>query len=159
MLGNNNKELCSIYDAEQGIIEDSECYQLLQRFPKGGMPDQANYIFAGSLAEPLNPFLISDLVDAEGVKLEGDAFVLAVGKELATDGREHGILGDKNDIISLSHHPVWKLWQKQYADDNRAAFEADYLAVRERFSALPAYSETITFQQAADWLLAGIKSI
>ena len=159
MLGNNNKELCSIYDAEQGIIENSECWQLLQRFPRGGMPDQANYIFAGSLDEPLNPFLISNLVDAEGLKLEGDAFVLAAGKELSKDGREHGILGDKNDIITLSHHPIWKLWQKHYDEDNRAAFEADYLAVRERFPALPEYSETITFQQAADWLRAGIQSL
>jgi len=159
MLGNTGRELCSIYDAEQGIIEESECWQLLQRFPKGGMPDQANYIFAGSLDEPVNPFLISNLVDAEGVKLEGDAFVLAVGKELAKDGRAHGILGDKNDIVSLSKSPIWRLWQKQYDADNRAAFEADYLAVRERFPALPEYSETTTFQQAADWLKSGIKSI
>ena len=159
MLGNNNKELCSIYDAEQGIIENSECWQLLQRFPKGGMPDQANYIFAGSLEEPINPFLISELVDEEGLKLEGDAFVLAVGKELSKDGRTHGILGDKNDIISLSKSPIWLIWQKHYDDDNRAAFEADYLAVKAIFPALPEYNESITFEQAANFLLAGMKTL
>ena len=157
MLGKNSKELCSIYEASQGLVENSECWQMLQRFPNGGMPDQANYIFAGSPNAPVNPFLISDLVDEEGVKLEGDAFVLAVGKELAGEDRSRGLLGDKQDIITLSHSPIWKLWQSQYDEESRAAFEADYLAVREKLPALPEYSENITFQQAADWLRAGIQ--
>ena len=152
-------KLCSIYSAEFAEVEGSELSRLLEKFPQAGKPDDTNFIIPSSLDDCLNPFIIGEQLDEEGEKLTGVALVLAVGKELVKEGRNWAILGEYQEIITLSNHPIWKLWQKQYTDENRVAFETDYLAVRELFPALPEYSETITFQQAADWLRAGIKSI
>ena len=157
MIGNTGKKLCSIYSAEFAEVEGSELWRLLQVFPQAGMPDDTNYIIPSSLDDCVNPFLISDLVDAEGLNLEGSALVLAVGKELAKDDRDWAILGEYQQIVTLSSDPIWKLWQKKYEEEDRAAFEADYLKVREIFTALPEYNANITFQQAADWLLAGMR--
>jgi len=155
----------SIYrvtDADAEVVEGqelTEAQRMKQRFPNAGHKNSGNYIFAGFLADAINPFNVGDLVNAEGEKLTGDALVLEVGKEMAKDVRDRAIHLSKADAVAMAKSPIWRLWTKDYDAADRTAFEADYLAAKALFPALPAYTVTITYQQAADWLLAGIKSI
>ena len=148
----------SIYRISDTLIEGHEANDMLARFPQAGDRQSSNYIFVDSHPNAVNPFIVGDLVDGEGEKLTGEALVLEVGKELAKDVRERAIHLTKSEAIELAKSPIWRLWTKEYGED-REAFEADYLAVKIIFPALPTYNETITYQQAADNLLLGIKSL
>ena len=148
----------SIYRVSDSLIEGNEAYDMLQRFPKAGDHHSLNYLFASTHPNAVNPFIVGDLVDEEGEKLTGDALVLEVGKELVREPRDSAIHLTKAEATSLSHSPIWRLWTKEY-DDNRGAFETDYLAVKAMFPSLPDYTENTTYHQAADWLRAGIESL
>ena len=148
----------SMYRVSDSLIEGHEAYDMLQRFPKAGDHQSLNYLFASTHPDAVNPFVVGDLVDAEGEKLTGDALVLEVGKELVREPRDRAIHLTKSEASSMAKSPIWRLWTKEY-DDDRAAFEADYLAVKAMFPALPEFTENTTYQQAADWLRAGIELI
>ncbi len=159
MLGKNSQQqYWSIYREGLELIEGTEAHQMSLRFSNAGTHNSNNTIYVGSVENPVNPFMVDELVDAEGLPLEPDLMVLEVAKELAKDDREYGILLTRQQAVVLSDFPIWRLWTKEYGE-NRPAFEADYLAVKAQFPALPDYTDSTTYQQAADWLLAGIKSI
>jgi len=148
----------SIYSLSKTLIEGTEAAQMREWYPDAGDKNSNNVIFVGTHPTAVNPYIVGDLIDAEGEKLSGDALVLEVAKELAGEARERAIHLTKAEAVRLAKSPLWRLWTKDYGE-NRPAFEADYLAVKAQFPALPDYTESTTYQQAADWLLAGIKSI
>ena len=148
----------SMYRVSDSEIEGTEAYDMLQRFPKAGDHQSLNFIFVSTHPDTVNPFVVGDLVDGEGEKLTGDALVLEVGKELVREPRDRAIHLTKSEASSMAKSPIWRLWTKEYGDDVDA-FKADYLAVKVMFPALPAYTNGLTYQQAADMLRTGIESI
>ncbi len=153
----------SIYHKEQTEIEGSEAWEMLQRFPNAGDHGSDNLIFVGTPNSPVNPILLSDLLDLEGTPISGDALAWTVAQFMGAEDRSLGIFGTKAQLSGLHKHPAWRVWCGNY--ENRPDFEADwnYVAAmvartKPEFSDLwPAYSEEITYTNARVVMLAAIR--
>lgn len=100
---------------------------LLAAHPKRACHDDINLVFVENYPEAVNPILVSDMVDEEGVQLEGDDLIAAIASELFADDRTRGIQGTKGQLSQLHKSPQWRLWCGKYED--KADLEKDHEAV------------------------------
>lgn len=120
------KHLWSIYLAPSEVVEGTEVFDMLQRFPTPANHDATNYIFVATHPGAVNPITVSDF-EYEDI----DQLVALIAKELFATDRSRAIHLSKSEASMLHKHPAWKLWCGNYTDqeDPKAALEADHEAV------------------------------
>lgn len=137
---------------------------LLARFPYAAIHDDVHYVFAdvSAIEDAID---ISELVDEEGNKLEGDALVWVLAKILTMD--DSSVLHmNRSQVQSLHNHPAWRIWCANYSEEDRDQFESDWnyitqlLAEKkpEASSAWPAYSEAISYEYGKNILFEAINT-
>ena len=136
----------SIYRKEESPVEGTELHDMLQRFPQAGTHNSNNYIFVGCHPEASDPIVVSELTDSEGERLTGDELVLALAVEMLKDARRPIHL-TKGEASALHKHPLWRLWCGTYGEE-RELFKADWQYVEAMMPGWPAYTATLTYEDA-----------
>lgn len=160
-----NDNVWSIY-IQSDIDEDHEAWPLLQRFPQAGTHDSGNYIFVSSIAAAVDPLVVSEITDDNGDPMTGFPLVAEIGKEMIKPVRSRAIHINKSEAVELNKSPTWRIWTHPYGED-RAAFEADYNAVKAVYESeprsgdlvIPAFSSTTTQTDAAQMLFIGLGNL
>ena len=83
------------------IIEGSEFDRLNSMFPHAACHDGINTAFPLILSDAVNPIIVNDMVDGEGVKLAGDELLAAVASVLFADDRTQPIQISYDDLQTL----------------------------------------------------------
>jgi len=86
---------CSIYPISETLIEGSDAYEMLQRFPNAGSHDGINYVFAGAPENPTDAKYIPKVENELPDKANKEAFIQA------NLGRPNGLLGLKSEIHEM----------------------------------------------------------
>ena len=103
-------KLATILLIPDEIIEGSEFDRLNNMFPKAACHDGINKAFPLILADSVNPIIVNDMVDADGVKLTGDALLSAVAQVLFADDRTRAIQIGYGDLQALYEHATYQLY-------------------------------------------------
>ena len=92
------------------IIEGSEFDRLNNMFPQAACHDGINKAFPLILADSVNPIIVNDMTDSEGLKLEVDALLSAVAQVLFADDRTRAIQISYGDLQALYEHATYQLY-------------------------------------------------
>lgn len=112
----------SVYSKQYEDEEDSEVFQLLQRFPHAVSHDGTNYVFVGQLENANEPFILPEGLEESTMVMMASAFLF--------QATHRGMHLTKSQANVLFNHPAHRLWCARYEEDQQALFESDYNANR-----------------------------
>ena len=72
--------------------------------------DGINAAFPFILKDAINPIIVNDMTDSEGLKLEGDALLSAVAQVLFAEDRTRPIQIGYGDLQALYEHATYQLY-------------------------------------------------
>lgn len=107
------------------IIEGSEFDRLNSMFPHAACHDGINKAFPLILSDAVNPIIVNDMVDGEGVKLTGDALLFSVAAVLFADDRTRPIqigYGDLQTLFDSEQYQAFVIGDEQEREDIKNYF-------------------------------------
>ncbi len=107
------------------IIEGSEFDRLNSMFPHAACHDGINKAFPLILSDAVNPIIVNDMVDDEGVKLTGDALLFSVAAVLFADDRTRPIqigYGDLQTLFDSEQYQAFVIGDEQEREDIKNYF-------------------------------------
>ncbi len=104
------KSTATIMYIPEEIEDGSEFDRLNYMFPHAACHDGINKAFPLILSDAVNPIIVNDMVDSEGVKLTGDALLFSVAQVLFSADRTRDIHIGYGDLQTLYEHPTYQLY-------------------------------------------------
>lgn len=95
---------------------EADVLELAQRFPIPANHDEANVIFAASPDNPINPILVSELIDIlliampEGQSPNANQIAEIIGRELVKPERQGPVIFNRSELSQLYSSDIWQLW-------------------------------------------------
>lgn len=145
------------HSSEEALTEaEADMLELALRFPIPANHDGANVVFAAAPSSPINPILVSELIDIlliampEGEQPNANQIAEVIGRELVKPIRQGPVVFTRGELEQLYSSDIWQLWCAKEAGEGEQDLTADKCnSLREMWPDIPAGMNRM---QAKGWV-------